>query len=135
MPESPRPHDDPREKNPEFVNLTRELQNCTDLDVMGETLAKLRAVLVQHFKGEEASEGLFEVITQKAPQHSHTIERLIEEHRAMLNGLDDLSERVQNFKKDIAKITEEFGAGLEKHETEEVDLYNDTLIIEYGGQG
>jgi len=86
--------------------LVDRLQGCIDQQKDGtdDWLAEVRPLVGElanrigpHFNGEEAE--FFQDVRQRIPRHAATIDKLIQQHRRLLQDLVALAGRLENLKK------------------------------------
>lgn len=67
--------------------LTR-VETATDLPALLAALGELRALLIPHFAGEEADEGIEGLLGRRAPHLLSHLEHVLGEHAEILEDLD-----------------------------------------------
>jgi len=73
----------------EAALAARDRRTAGGPDVVAALLDILRGRLAAHF-GEEERAGLFDQIVQQDPGEAHACHRLLDEHAALLRGLDEI---------------------------------------------
>jgi len=91
-------------------------------------LGTLRDQLDAHFDGEEES-GLFEQIQELAPEQAHECARLCDQHRDLLNQLDELRDASAETRASEAwtRGVRELLVQLDEHESRENELLTRVL--------
>ena len=120
----------------EIHGLADGVKSAADLVELLHRLQEFRSAIVPHFTEEEAPDGFFEVVRDRAGRHRETVSRLEAEHKVFLRDLDALAERARTcLAGPVAAILAEAGelAGrLRDHETRENELLLDALYVDLG---
>ncbi len=117
-------------------DLTRQLKETSELRVLLTRLAEFRAVLVAHFLGEEATDGLYDTIRSMSPRLLGRVDQLEKEHQAILVAVDALAERARAcLAGPVADVLGEARAlarRVSNHETAEDNVLLDTVYTDLG---
>jgi hypothetical protein len=100
-------------------------------------LGELRAHLAQHFRCEEDG-GYMAAVLQRKPQSERAVQRLLGEHRPMIEVLDVLvreATMVDRISDDFRRRVAEWAELLRRHESEENVLVEDAFNQEFGTEG
>jgi hypothetical protein len=100
-------------------------------------LGELRAHLSQHFRCEEDG-GYMAAVLQRKPQSERAVQRLLGEHRPMIEVLDVLvreATMVDQISDDFRRRVAEWAELLRRHESEENVLVEDAFNREFGTEG
>jgi hypothetical protein len=94
-------------------------------------------MLEQHFAGEEASDGLFEMLRENAPERQRAIEDLAQQHRDMLSRIRTLTELAQTegleTDEEIVEQAHRIADAFGEHEAAENALLLDVFNTDIGG--
>jgi malate synthase A len=112
------------EDHGQLEELLARLNEAMEVSSMTAALQELNALLTDHFAHEEQAKGLFGLIEAKVPQHQAQIERLVEEHREILQLLQTLMERsrLPAEPSDLVRLAGDLTAQLRGHEEREMKL-------------
>ncbi len=117
-------------------DLTRQVENASELRELLARLAELRSLLVAHFVAEEAEGGLYDGIRSLAPRQMGRVDQLEREHQVFLADIDRLAARAKTcLAGPMAEVLGEGRAlarGLRDHEAAEDDILLDTLYTDLG---
>jgi hemerythrin len=97
-------------------------------------LGELRAHLAQHFRCEEEG-GYMAAVLQRKPQSERAVQRLLGEHRPMIEVLDVLvreATMVDQISDDFRRRVAEWAELLRRHEAEENVLVEDAFNQDIG---
>jgi len=112
------------------------LREDTGHDDLCLQLDELDVVLADHFLDEEADEGLFEIVDQRAPQCHATSEKLLQEHRALTEELGSLCEGARSCAEHEQQRIRDRALGfvtrLRDHEERETRLFLDSWCLDLG---
>lgn len=105
---------------------------------LGEELGELRTLLIQHFEGEEADDGLHEAIGDSTPHLLPAVQHLFDEHREFLVDLEALIQRageiaagpMAELEAGVARLA----ARLRAHEERENELFGESVYADVGSQ-
>jgi uncharacterized protein with von Willebrand factor type A (vWA) domain len=117
--------------------LLSVLVTTSDLARVAPLLADLRALLVAHFAGEEGPAGMHEIVAEGAAHRLPNVQRLIEEHAAIVARLDALTAEVAAcaagpLARALAGVCE-LVALLRRHEAEEEEIFSEAFYVDLGG--
>ncbi len=115
--------------DPEMGELLSAISAGADLVEHELRVEKLAASLEEHFKGEEAQDGLFDWVESNAPNTHRTSTKLRREHsefRAELSAISALTA-------DLRRREQALVARLRNHERLECELLNKILYTDHGG--
>jgi hypothetical protein len=116
--------------------MARAVRRRQGLGTLAHSLKDLRATLVVHFAGEEAPDGFFDMIIDRAPACIGRVERLRHEHSAFLRDVDLILEQVRACLAgpvaDIMKRATTLADRIEQHEASESDLLGDAMRSDVG---
>lgn len=119
--------------------LVERVMQTRDLSRLAPLLEQLRAELATHFALEEGTDGLVETITEYAPRHLRHLERLMDEHQAFLDVLDELIQRCRGLADGPAAVLfadlDQLAKGLREHEVAETSLLTESVLRDLGGGG
>ena len=117
-------------------DLTRQLDETSELRELLTRLAQLRVELVAHFLREEEVEGLFNMIRSMAPRLLGRMAQLETEHYTFLDDIDVLGARARAcLTGPVAEVLREAHAltrRLRNHEAAEDEVLLDTLYNDLG---
>jgi hypothetical protein len=115
------------------------LEGTRDLERLLPQLASLRRLLVEHFAGEEAADGLHAAVGEAAPSLFPALDHLFEEHRHLIEDLDALIDRATRLAAgplaEVLAAVAGLAGRLRHHEERENSLLGDSLYTELGGRG
>lgn len=105
---------------------------------LAQGLIELRGLLIEHFHGEEADDGLHEAIGRSTPHLLPAVQHLFDEHRAFLVDLEALIRRARELaagpmaelESGVARLAERLHA----HEERENDLFGESVYADVGSQ-
>ncbi|MFN8178931.1 MAG: hemerythrin domain-containing protein [bacterium] len=116
--------------------LTR-IKATKELPALLQLLEQLRAQLEDHFQTEERPDGLHAVILGREPRFATALERILDEHKAILKDVDELLvttrdcvTRSDALVGHVLRLAEH----LHDHELRETQLFADTSFIDLGGR-
>jgi len=117
-------------------NLTRQIEGSRDLPELLQRLQEFRTLLVPHFLGEEAIDGLYDIIRRMSPRQLARVDDLEKEHRAFLAAIDEVAERARAcLAGPVAAVLTEARAlarRVRDHEAREDALLLDTMYVDLG---
>lgn len=117
-------------------DLVRQMENTRDLPELLRHLQEFRWLLAAHFLGEEAADGLYDVIRRMSPRQLARVDELEKEHRVFLAEIDRVAERARAcLAGPVAAVLAEaraLGRSVREHEAREDNLLLDTLYIDLG---
>jgi len=96
---------------------------------LSPVLEECRRLLPRHFAQEEAEDGLFTIICDRAPHVRGEIAELVTQHRALIGSLEQLAQRAKE-RPDKAQLLAEaarFSHQVRLHERRETQLLVDAL--------
>lgn len=112
------------------------VESTKDLNLLTPLLEELHRLLRGHFAREEASDGLYGIVEEAAPQHMVHLQELLDQHRDFLERLTRLVEGVQaTLDGPIAGLFQDVQSlcnDLQKHEHAETALLTETLYTDLG---
>ena len=127
------------EEHHRLRDLLRTLDQTEDRAEIPVLLDGLRTLLVEHFESEEGPDGLHKAVQQLAPRHVHHVEEVIDEHKELLDSLDELRERARvaddGTWPDVCRGGTDLTQRLREHEERENELFDDSLLTDLGGEG
>jgi hypothetical protein len=99
-------------------------------------LRELKALMDGHCHREEGDEGLHAIISENAPEHTATVDRLLGEHQGILTRIDDLIREcnacvagpLTGIKNDRNRLIKE----IQHHDAVESEILTDALLQEVG---
>jgi hypothetical protein len=116
--------------------MTYRVESAPDLHELLLRLADLWAVLVPHFAEEEAPEGFFDVIRDRASRHLGRVAQLGRDHAAFLAEIDRLADRARGCLAgpvaEILRQGQDLARRLREHEAGENDLLIDAMYTDIG---
>lgn len=115
--------------------LNHRLRECADVEALLACATELRAMLVDHFAGEEQPGGFYDAECMQSPRHIAQLEVLRREHGAMLQELEALIGHATAVMTQAAAILEDagvIGQRLAAHEAAEDDVLLDTFETDLG---
>ncbi|HVS01592.1 MAG TPA: hemerythrin domain-containing protein [Thermoanaerobaculia bacterium] len=116
--------------------LVERLEEANELSRLTALLEELRPLLQDHFRHEEASDGLHAAVAVVAPQRLGSLERLFAEHRQFLRTVDRLlGQAHQLLDGPIAELlrgASQLAWELRCHEESETDLFGETMTTDLG---
>jgi hypothetical protein len=118
-------------------DLLAQIEAIRDLPRLLPLLERLETQLRSHFATEEAPDGLHSAVADSAPEKSHHLDELFDEHNELLELCEGLIEdartcltgpvaRVLDGAKDLAQR-------LHDHEAKETHLFVDVVSTDLGG--
>ena len=124
------------EQHKRIRGLLNQLDNTTDLRLIVPLLQELRILLDEHFEQEEAPDGFPKMIAEPAPHHARALDELFEEHKVILNNLDDVIEKalfcldgpLAQVRRAVTTLCEK----MRSHEATETELLTDTVYTDLG---
>lgn len=112
------------------------LRRLTDLPLLIARLRDLRPLLVEHFRSEEAEDGLHTVVSDNAPHLLPSVQRVFEEHRQFLADIDRLSDEAQEcWKGPVREVLDGVRTlcdKLHEHEALETELLTESVYTDLG---
>jgi hypothetical protein len=101
-------------------------------------LGELQTLLIDHFEGEEADDGLHEAVGRSTPHLLPAVQHLFDEHRQFLTDLEALIGRARQLAAGpmaelhggVAHLAERLRA----HEARENDLFGESVYADVGSQ-
>ncbi len=118
--------------------MTRRLEQVTDLVELQARLQAFRSLLVPHFAEEEAPDGFFDLVRAETSRHLAKVRELENEHDALLHEIDTLAERARACLAgpvaEILRQSAELAQRVREHEARESALLVDALYVDVGGQ-
>jgi hemerythrin len=125
------------EEHRRLGELLRALDGASDLTQLAPRLAELRALLVGHFASEEGPQGMHDIVAEGAAHRLPNVQRLFEEHAAILVRLDQLSSEAHAcFEGPVRRVlagVAELAATLRRHEAHEEELFSEAFYSDLGG--
>ncbi len=117
-------------------DFTHQLENVGELRELLTRLAELRVALVAHFLGEEAAEGLYDMIRSMSPRLLGRVAQLEKEHQTFLADIDALAARARAcLAGPVAELlghAQGLARRLRNHEAAEDEVMLDTLYTDLG---
>lgn len=137
---------EPGVSSPDFVHdhhalnvVLRRMLSTRDLNLLIPLLKELHHLLEEHFAREEESDGLYQVVSDAAPQHLEQVRKLLAEHCGFLSTVKSLEEKakacVDDPKTDVFDEVILLCQDLEMHEAMENDILTDALYRDLGESG
>lgn len=131
---------------PDFIHdhhelnaVLRRMLTTRDLNLLIPLLKELRHLLEGHFAREEESDGLYQVVSDAAPQHLEQVRKLLAEHSGFLSTVKSLEEKakacVDEPQDEIFNDVLDLCQNLEMHEAMENDILTDALYRDLGESG
>ena len=125
------------EEHRRMGELLKVLVSTTDLGRIEPLLGDLRSLLADHFAGEEGPDGMHEIVAEGAAHRLPNVQRLIEEHTAILARLDSVTAEVAAcargpLARALAGVCE-LVATLRRHEAEEEEIFAEAFYSDLGG--
>ena len=114
-------------------DLAGRIRDAGSREGVAELLPDLRGCLETHFAEEEAAGGVYEMIRESAPEKTHDVERLTEEHRTLLQDVQSLINAAGDV--DVVQEALDLCSTLARHEAAENGLVLDVLNTDIGGRG
>jgi molybdopterin converting factor small subunit len=105
------------------------MEEVCSMGALGATLRELVALLGEHFKEEEAADGLYDTVTKIAPRYSGRVKLLAQEHAALLASAEAAERRASETSEEISSLI----AKLRRHEEMETELLNEAVLSDLGG--
>ncbi len=101
-------------------------------------LRELRTLLIDHFEGEEADDGLHEAVGRATPHLLPAVQHLFDEHRVFLTDLDSLIRLARRLAAgpmaELADGVAHLAERLRAHEARENDLFGESVYADVGSQ-
>ena len=122
----------------ELREMLGAIEASAELTQLLPMLEQLRAELQEHFADEEREDGgLAEAVGATAPRHLRRLAELLDEHRRLLETVDELIVRgrtlVNGPGRDLVRDARAFSRQLKRHETRETELLTDAVYADIGG--
>lgn len=143
MPETAvsRPGDARQRIAEEHRHLSELLDQIEDISApagLAAALERLRGLLVAHFEGEEADDGLHDAIGCSTPHLLPAVQHLFDEHREFLSDLDALTARARELAagpvEELRTRVAGLASRLRAHEAEENELFGESVYTDVGSQ-
>lgn len=119
--------------------VLRRMLSTRDLNLLIPLLNELHQLLEEHFAREEESDGLYQVVSDAAPQHLEQVRKLLAEHSGFLTTVKALEAKakasVDDPKNDVFDGVILLCQDLEMHEAMENDILTDALYRDLGESG
>lgn len=116
--------------------MARSLRGVQGLGHLAQSLRHLRFTLEVHFAGEEAPDGFFDMIRDRAAVHVARVEQLRQEHGALLRDVDAIVDQIRAcLAGPVAAIMTQASAladRIERHEGRESELLGDAMSTDVG---
>jgi hemerythrin-like domain-containing protein len=124
------------EEHRQIHAIARQIQDAGDRNTVLPLLPELLARLERHFAGEEAPDGLFDMIRTTAPERQNSVKELEIQHRDLLTALRELIERWQpegsEADRETVVLAHRIADDLRNHEATENNLFLDVLNTDIG---
>ena len=121
----------------EIGELLAQCTTATKASQVLENMQKLRALLGRHFAEEEGQlGGLHDSIHTRAPRFENSLQGLIEEHRQLLESVNELIDQAGKSADDDPKLREmskSLQARFAAHEARETEIFVESLWTDIGG--
>jgi len=131
---------------PDFIHdhhalnvVLRRMLTTRDLNLLIPLLKELHLLLEEHFAREEESDGLYQVVSDAAPQHLEQVRKLLAEHAGFLSTAKSLEVKakacVDEPQDEVFSEVLDLCQNLEMHEAMENDILTDALYRDLGESG
>lgn len=118
--------------------LLDRISPISDPHALLPVLRELIALMDSHCDREEGDEGLHAIISENAPEHTRAVDRLLGEHRGILDDINGLIRecnaciagpltRIKNERDRVIK-------NIQHHDAAESEILTDALLQEVGKQ-
>jgi uncharacterized protein (UPF0335 family) len=120
--------------------MARALRGVQGLGHLAQSLRHFRFTLEVHFASEEAPDGFFDMIRDRAGLYVERVEQLRQEHVALLGDVDAVLDEIRAcLAGPVAAIrmrASTLADRIERHEARESDLLGDAMSTDVGaGEG
>jgi hemerythrin HHE cation binding domain-containing protein len=122
-----------------IAELADSLRHTQGLGELARLLRHLRFTLEVHFASEEAPDGFFDMLRDRAAANVAGVEQLRHEHVLFVRDIDLIQDRVRAcLAGPVAELMRQAAAladRIEKHETRESDLLGEAMSTDVGAEG
>lgn len=122
------------EEHLEIRATVDRLQTLTDPNIILIVLLDLHRQFETHFNREEGDKGLYAIIESLAPQHTDRVDKLLREHRTLMEGLNNLIRDCRAIiGGPLAKLhldTTRFLEQMNAHDVDETEILTDCMLSE-----
>jgi Hemerythrin HHE cation binding domain len=122
-----------------IAELAGSLRHTQGLGELACSLRHLRFTLEVHFASEEAPDGFFDMLRDRAAANVAPVEQLRHEHVTLMHDIDAIQERVRAcLAGPVAEIMKQAGAladRVARHEGRESDLLGEAMSTDAGAEG
>lgn len=105
---------------------------------LADALGELQTLLIEHFEGEEADDGLHEAVGRSTPHLLPAVQHLFDEHRVFRTDLEALIGGARRLAAgpmaELAAGVAHLAARLRAHEARENDLFGESVYADVGSQ-
>jgi hypothetical protein len=119
-----------------IADMARSLHRVQGLGQLAQSLRTLRFTLEVHFCSEEAPDGFFDMIRDRATMYVGRVEQLRQEHVALLRETELILDRIRAcIAGPVAEIMKQAGTladRIERHEASESDLLGEAMSTDTG---
>lgn len=119
-----------------IATMARSLRSVQGLGHLAQSLRHLRFTLEVHFASEEAPDGFFDMIRDRAGLHVARVEQLRQEHGTLLRDVDAMLDQIRAcLAGPVAAIMAQASTladRIERHEARESDLLGDAMSTDAG---
>ena len=116
--------------------MARSLHRAQGLGQLAQSLRTLRFTLEVHFCSEEAPDGFFDMVRERAAAYVSRVEQLRQEHVALLRETELILDRIRAcVAGPVAEIMKQAGTlayRIERHEASENDLLGEAMSTDVG---
>ena len=119
-----------------IADMAQLLHHAQGLGQLAQSLRTLRFTLEVHFCSEEAPDGFFDMVRERAAAYVSRVEQLRQEHVVLLRETELILDRIRAcVAGPVAEIMRQAGAladRIERHEATENDLLGEAMSTDVG---
>jgi len=116
--------------------MAQSLRGVQGLGQLAQSVRHLRDILEVHFSNEEAPDGFFDMIRDRAGLYVARVEQLRQEHVALMRDADAMLDQIRACVAgpvaDIRTQASTLADRIERHEARESDLLGDAMSTDVG---